>query len=178
VLNFLFFFFIFFLFDTCFFRLFFVLTLSQLLFFSWTGFLLFCEGFFNWIIVYLSLMIFILIFLVEASVLLIILRGLLCLVSVFFFFVVRFFFFYIFFELSLIPIVLMVLGYGIQIEKMRSLNYLVFYSMLSTFPFLYAYLRLEVGLYVVYLDFIVSEEFLLFFVLGFIIKFPIYFFHY
>jgi NADH-quinone oxidoreductase subunit M len=72
----------------------------------------------------------------------------------------------------------MVLGYGIQIEKVGSLNYLVFYSILSTFPFLYVYLILEFRISVVYFDLIISDEYLLFFVLGFLMKFPVYFFHY
>jgi NADH:ubiquinone oxidoreductase subunit 4 (subunit M) len=128
--------------------------------------------------VYLSLIICILIAFVEINFLLIFLGGALSLISVYFFFVVNFFFLYVFFELSLVPIVLIVLGYGIQIEKINSLNYLIFYSILTTFPFLFVYISLDVGMYLVYIDFLVSDEFLLFFVLGFLMKFPIYFFHY
>jgi NADH-ubiquinone oxidoreductase chain 4 len=138
----------------------------------------FCEGFFNWLMVYLSLMIYVLIFMVEGSFMLLVFRGFLGTISIYFFFVVNFFFFFVFFELTLVPIVLMVLGYGMQIEKMRSLNYLIFYSILSTFPFLFVYLRLNLRLCIVYLDLVVSREFLLFFILGFLMKFPIYFFHY
>jgi NADH:ubiquinone oxidoreductase subunit 4 (subunit M) len=72
----------------------------------------------------------------------------------------------------------MVLGFGAQIEKVSSLNYLLLYSVLCTFPFLYVYLLLDFGIFIVYIDLVLSEECLLFLVLGFLIKFPVYFFHY
>jgi NADH:ubiquinone oxidoreductase subunit 4 (subunit M) len=156
----------------------FIVILFKIRFFAWGGIVVFCEGYYNWLIVYLSLRIYVIICLVERGLVLCMLRRLLILGSYYFFFVTNFFFFYVFFELSLIPIILMVLGYGIQIEKVNSLNYLIFYSMLTSFPFLLAYLRLDLEFILVYMDFVISEEVLLFFILGFLIKFPIYFLHY
>ena len=83
-----------------------------------------------------------------------------------------------FFELSLIPILILIIGFGIQIEKLRASFYLIFYAIFTSFPFLYIYFKIEDFPILVYIDFILREEYLIFFFLGFLIKFPVFFLHY
>jgi NADH-ubiquinone oxidoreductase chain 4 len=95
-----------------------------------------------------------------------------------FFYIYNFFYFYVFFELSLVPILILILSCGNQIEKINSSYYLIFYSILTTFPFLFVYFNFDVFLFIIYLDFIFNWEFVFFLILGFIIKFPIYVLHF
>lgn len=62
--------------------------------------------------------------------------GSLCLVLVVGFRCSRAAFFYIFFELSLIPITVMVLGWGYQPERFQASNYLVLYTVRASLPLL------------------------------------------
>ena len=84
---------------------------------------------------------------------------------------------YIFFELSLLPILIMILGFGSQIEKINSSYYLLFYAALCSFPFLFIYFSNFLFLVPGYFDFFISWEFAFILSLTFIIKFPIYFLH-
>jgi len=73
---------------------------------------------------------------------------------------------------------LMVLGFGQQIEKVGSIYYLVFYSFLTAFPLLYLIFNLPFFSTLVYLNIVASFEFIILFSLGFLIKFPVYFLHF
>ena len=46
---------------------------------------------------------------------------------------------YMYFELSMFPILIIILGYGSQIEKINSGYYLLFYAAICSFPFLFIY---------------------------------------
>jgi NADH:ubiquinone oxidoreductase subunit 4 (subunit M) len=83
-----------------------------------------------------------------------------------------------FFELSIIPILFLILGYGLQIEKIGASYYLVFYSIFTIFPFIYIFVNLNYFNSLVYVDYLLSYEFILFFSIGFLIKFPVYYLHF
>jgi len=75
------------------------------------------------------------------------------------------------------PILLMIVGFGGQVEKVGSSFYLLFYASFCSFPFLYVYLNCLFFFGFNYFFFIVSWEFLFFLSLCFLIKFPAYFLH-
>lgn len=84
---------------------------------------------------------------------------------------------YIFFELSMFPILVIILGYGSQIEKINSSYYLIFYAAFCSFPFLFVYFKSNFLLVFTYYNFVISWEIFFILRLRFIIKFPIYFLH-
>uniref|UniRef100_A0A0N4XFT0 NADH-ubiquinone oxidoreductase chain 4 n=1 Tax=Nippostrongylus brasiliensis TaxID=27835 RepID=A0A0N4XFT0_NIPBR len=92
---------------------------------------------------------------------LILLRGLLILICLFFFVSRNILILYIFFELSMFPILIIILGFGAQVEKIGSGYYLLFYARICSFPFLFIYYKR-------------NFMFKIFFILSlrFIIKFP------
>nr|YP_010021607.1 NADH dehydrogenase subunit 4 [Pnyxia scabiei]QOL10548.1 NADH dehydrogenase subunit 4 [Pnyxia scabiei] len=91
------------------------------------------------------------------------------------------FVFYIFFESSLIPILLLVLGWGQQPERVQAGIYLLFYTLLASLPMLLGIF------YLYYLNFTqvfdllnLSMNYLYFYlvmVLAFLVKMPMYMFH-
>lgn len=84
---------------------------------------------------------------------LLLLTELLVFVCVIFFISSNFLIVYIFFELSLIPILIMILGFGSQIEKINSSYYLLFYAAICSFPFLFIYFYRGFLITLVYFDF-------------------------
>lgn len=84
---------------------------------------------------------------------------------------------YIFFELSIFPILVMILGFGSQIEKINSSYYLIFYAAFCSFPFLFVYFKRRFYFTFAYFDFFISWEIFFILRLRFIIKFPVYFLH-
>jgi NADH:ubiquinone oxidoreductase subunit 4 (subunit M) len=82
--------------------------------------------------------IFILIFVVvcESSFFLIMMGVVLVFFCFFFFLPVNLFSFYIFFEISMFPVLFIILGAGNQIEKVGAAYFLFFYSTFCSFPFL------------------------------------------
>lgn len=108
---------------------------------------------------------------------LLLLSEILVLVCVLFFIPRNIIILYMFFELSIFPILVIILGYGSQIEKINSSYYLIFYAAFCSFPFLFVYFKRDFNLVFRYFNFFISWE--LFFILSlrFIIKFPIYFLH-
>lgn len=108
---------------------------------------------------------------------LLLLTEILVFVCLLFFISSNFLIVYIFFELSLIPILVMILGFGSQIEKINSSYYLLFYAAICSFPFLFIYFYSNFFLTIVYFDFFLSWEFLFILSLTFMIKFPVYFLH-
>ena len=79
--------------------------------------------------------------------------------------------------MSIFPILVIILGYGSQIEKINSSYYLIFYAAFCSFPFLFIYFRSNFNLVFSYFDFFLSWEIFFILSLRFIIKFPIYFLH-
>lgn len=85
---------------------------------------------------YLSIYVVGLVCFCELSFRIIVLRLLLGLLGVLFFLSTNFFIFYVFFEISLFPIIFMILIDGVQIEKLRAATYLLIYALGCSLPFL------------------------------------------
>lgn len=113
----------------------------------------------------------------ESNFMLLLLSEVLVVVCVFFFVPSNVILMYMYFELSMFPILVIILGYGSQIEKINSSYYLIFYAALCSFPFLFVYFKRFFFISLVYFDFNLSWEMVFVLSLRFMIKFPVYFLH-
>nr|QXU74733.1 NADH dehydrogenase subunit 4 [Wellcomia compar] len=145
--------------------------------FCWGGYFIFFDSYVYILLVFMSLFILGLILMSEYNYVLVFLSEILVLICLFFFFSLNMMMLYIFFELSLFPMLIMILGYGFQIEKISAFYYLGFYTFLCSSPFLYVYFCSNFFLFYAYYDVIVSCEMLLFLTFCFLVKIPVYFFH-
>nr|AML25791.1 NADH dehydrogenase subunit 4 [Histeridae sp. BMNH 1274329] len=88
--------------------------------------------------------------------------------------------FYIFFEMSLIPTLLLVLGWGYQPERLQAGVYLLFYTLLGSLPMMvsifYLY-QISGSLVFNFLDSVNSLLFLVCMNFAFLVKIPMYFVH-
>jgi NADH:ubiquinone oxidoreductase subunit 4 (subunit M) len=87
---------------------------------------------------------------------LILLSEILIIVCVLFFIPRNIIILYIFFEMSIFPILVIILGFGSQIEKINSSYYLIFYAAFCSFPFLYVYFNTNFLLIFSYYDVLLS----------------------
>ena len=97
---------------------------------------------------------------------------------------IRIIIFYFFFEWSLIPIFFIIIGWGYQIERLKSSFYLLIYTLFASLPLLLIIILINKYIYILninYLNFInrlsINNLFLVFIFLAFLVKFPIFFFH-
>nr|ASV72597.1 NADH dehydrogenase subunit 4 [Bathynella cf. rufa JHS-2017] len=93
---------------------------------------------------------------------------------------VNFITFYLFFEMSLIPILIMILGFGYQPERINAGIYLFFYTLMGSLPLLITILMLNK--YKFSLNFMIlyeplSKYWTIFLMMAFMIKLPIFYFH-
>lgn len=111
--------------------------------------------------------------------------GLLCLILVIVFTCRRIISFYIFFEFSLIPITIMVLGWGYQPERLQASNYLVLYTVGARLPllviicmmhFFNGHTSLYLSLWGV-VSFYNLRVWWVLLIFAFLVKTPLYFFH-
>nr|YP_009229287.1 NADH dehydrogenase subunit 4 [Allodiplogaster sudhausi]ALT06540.1 NADH dehydrogenase subunit 4 [Allodiplogaster sudhausi] len=145
--------------------------------YSWLGLFLYLDSFMMVMMIIMSIFILSIIVMSEKNNMLIILSEMLVLVSILFFMSSNMMMLYMYFELSMFPILVMILGYGTQIEKINSSYYLLFYAALCSFPFLFVYFNSSFLMVFCYYDFLVSWEMLFILSLSFMMKFPIYFLH-
>ena len=97
----------------------------------------------------------------------------------------NFFSFYVFFELSLIPTFFLILGWGYQPERLNASMYMVMYTVGASLPLLGCLLyrfsvfgHLSFFLSIRFTSFGFYRKFLFcFFVLAFLVKVPVFFFH-
>lgn len=145
--------------------------------YSWLGLFIKIENRIWFVLVILCF--FLLIFLnwTEKNINLLIIGNTLIFFSILFFFRSNFIFLYIFFEFTLFPIIIIILIYGRQIEKINSGFYLVIYTLIFRFRWLIIFFYLGQDLILNFLMLILTWELFLFFSLLFLVKFPIYFFH-
>nr|YP_010527085.1 NADH dehydrogenase subunit 4 [Agrius convolvuli]UXR12422.1 NADH dehydrogenase subunit 4 [Agrius convolvuli]WMQ52817.1 NADH dehydrogenase subunit 4 [Agrius convolvuli] len=92
------------------------------------------------------------------------------------------FLFYLFFEGSLIPTLLLIIGWGYQPERIQAGMYLMFYTLFASLPLLMGlfYMYSEINSMMIYfLKFFNMNYILLYFcmVLAFLVKMPMYFVH-
>nr|YP_010731050.1 NADH dehydrogenase subunit 4 [Maliattha signifera]WEG24723.1 NADH dehydrogenase subunit 4 [Maliattha signifera] len=96
--------------------------------------------------------------------------------------VMNMFMFYLFFEGSLIPTLLLIIGWGYQPERIQAGMYLLFYTLFVSLPLLIGifYLFSEMNCMMIYfLKFMNLNTYLLYFsmILAFLVKMPMYFVH-
>lgn len=96
--------------------------------------------------------------------------------------IINFFIFYLFFEGSLIPTLLLIIGWGYQPERIQAGIYLLFYTLFISLPLLIGifYLNEEVKRLIIYImKFYNFNYFILYLsiILAFLVKIPIYFVH-
>nr|YP_010705370.1 NADH dehydrogenase subunit 4 [Rhabdias kafunata]WCQ82418.1 NADH dehydrogenase subunit 4 [Rhabdias kafunata] len=157
----------------------FILLFSFLIFnsISWGGSFMVTESYVGVLMVIMSIFILGIIIMSEKSNNLLILSSMLVMISILFFMPSSMMMLYIFFELSMFPILVMILGYGFQIEKVNSAYYMMFYAAFFVFPFLFVYFKSNFLFVMSYFDFLMSWEMFFILSLGFMMKFPIYFLH-
>lgn len=100
------------------------------------------------------------------------------------FIVNRLIFFYFFFEWSLIPIFFIIIGWGYQLERLKSRFYLLIYTLFASLPILIIILLLNNNLFnnnFIYLIILninyINNLYISIFFISFLVKFPIFFFH-
>nr|YP_001382315.1 NADH dehydrogenase subunit 4 [Vampyroteuthis infernalis]BAF73643.1 NADH dehydrogenase subunit 4 [Vampyroteuthis infernalis] len=112
----------------------------------------------------------------------------LCLIILIFFFSNDLFFFYIFFEISLIPTLLLIIGWGYQPERLQAGMYMMLYTISASLPLLLSImmvgnlnssysmgLLMYINMYMFYKS--VSSLWFLGFMLAFLVKLPMFFVH-
>lgn len=103
-----------------------------------------------------------------------------------FFFSINIINFYLFFEMSLIPVLLIILGWGVQPERLSAGLYIIIYTLFSSLPFFILLIYININFFsiniiiLLNLNLIIFYDgwFIYFFLLFiFIVKLPIYLFH-
>jgi len=86
--------------------------------------------------------------------------------------------FFIFFELSIIPILIIIGSAGSQPEKVKARNYLMFYSIFFSIPFLFIIILFKLQFIKIILKTKINFILYSYIILIFIIKIPIFFLHF
>nr|YP_009128303.1 NADH dehydrogenase subunit 4 [Darthula hardwickii]AJP09355.1 NADH dehydrogenase subunit 4 [Darthula hardwickii] len=90
--------------------------------------------------------------------------------------------FYMFFEFTLVPLMMLILGWGYQYERFYSSLYLFFYTLFGSLPLLlyinYLNLNLYISVFFFYFDSDLSLIVHFMMILAFLIKFPLFMFHF
>nr|QWK40686.1 NADH dehydrogenase subunit 4 [Stephanurus dentatus] len=144
---------------------------------SWAGLFFLVDSDVFVLLVFMMVFIYGMVLISEKNFNLLLLSAILILFCLMFFISSNMLMLYIFFELSMFPILIMILGYGSQIEKINSGYYLLFYAALCSFPFLFIYYKSLFMLSLCYFDFVVTWELFFILSLSFMMKFPVYFLH-
>lgn len=144
---------------------------------SWGGIFFIVDSYVMVLMIFMMVFIYGIVLLSELNFNLLILSGILIFICLIFFVSSNMLMLYMFFELSMFPILVMILGYGAQIEKINSGYYLLFYASLCSFPFLYIYYKRMFMFSFCYFDFFISWEIFFVITLRFMMKFPVYFLH-
>nr|YP_003097133.1 NADH dehydrogenase subunit 4 [Angiostrongylus costaricensis]ACT88803.1 NADH dehydrogenase subunit 4 [Angiostrongylus costaricensis] len=160
-----------------FFFIFMVISMGMMNSISWAGLFIYVDSYVFVLLVLMMVFIYGVVVISELDTNLKYLSMLLIMFCYFFFVSSNMLMLYIFFELSMFPILVMILGFGFQIEKINSSYYLLFYTAFCSLPFLYVYYKSFFYLSYNYFDFFLSWEVLFVLSLSFMVKFPVYFLH-
>nr|QAY82050.1 NADH dehydrogenase subunit 4 [Acrocrypta assamensis] len=91
------------------------------------------------------------------------------------------FLFYLFFEASLIPTVVLIMGWGYQPERLDAGIYLLFYTLLMSLPMMiiifYLNLKMDINIFIFLNESIKNSYFYLCSLLVFLVKIPMFFLH-
>lgn len=97
------------------------------------------------------------------------------------FFSNNFIIFYIFYEINLIPVIILIYGWGYQYERFKAGFYLFIYMIFFSLPFFSCLLNLNntVFLFIYYFDYLNNLNFYyyLFLIIIFLVKIPLFLFH-
>lgn len=93
--------------------------------------------------------------------------------------------FYLFFESRLIPIILLIIGWGLQINRIQARIYILFYTLFGSLPLFLIIIILKLKLNRIIFNILILVSnlnqlnlfFYLIFIIAFLIKIPIYFVH-
>nr|YP_010952653.1 NADH dehydrogenase subunit 4 [Empoascanara falcata]YP_010952900.1 NADH dehydrogenase subunit 4 [Empoascanara quarta]WMQ52343.1 NADH dehydrogenase subunit 4 [Empoascanara quarta]WMQ53073.1 NADH dehydrogenase subunit 4 [Empoascanara falcata] len=106
----------------------------------------------------------------------------LCLVLVIIFCCLNMFMMYVFFELSLIPLMILIFGWGYQPERLIAGLYLFFYTLVASLPLLVLLIYFYMSNYTLFFDmkynFVNSFIVHLFLVFAFLVKLPMFMVHF
>nr|YP_003433902.2 NADH dehydrogenase subunit 4 [Strongylus vulgaris]ACX85176.2 NADH dehydrogenase subunit 4 [Strongylus vulgaris] len=144
---------------------------------SWSGLFFIVDSNIFVLLIFMMIFIYGVVLISEKNFNLLILSSSLIVICYMFFISSNMLMLYMYFELSLFPILIMILGYGSQIEKVNSGYYLLFYAAVCSFPFLFIYYKSMFMFTVCYFDFVMSWELFFILSLSFMMKFPVYFLH-
>nr|AHI51915.1 NADH dehydrogenase subunit 4 [Uncinaria sanguinis] len=144
---------------------------------SWTGLFFIVDSYVYVLLIFMMIYIYGLVLMSEKNFNLLMLSGVLIMFCLMFFVSSNMLMLYMYFELSMFPILVMILGYGSQIEKINSGYYLLFYASICSFPFLFIYYKSIFMFSYCYFDFVISWEMFFVLSLSFMMKFPVYFLH-
>nr|BAV82642.1 NADH dehydrogenase subunit 4 [Ancylostoma duodenale] len=144
---------------------------------SWSGLFFVVDSNVYVLLIFMMIFIYGMVLISEKNFSLLILSGVLIMLCLMFFVSSNMLMLYMYFELSMFPILIMILGYGSQIEKINSGYYLLFYAAVCSFPFLFIYYKSMFMFSFCYFDFVISWELFFILSLSFMMKFPVYFLH-
>nr|UYB78023.1 NADH dehydrogenase subunit 4 [Reticulinasus faini] len=88
--------------------------------------------------------------------------------------------FYLMFESVLVPIVMMILGWGMQPERLQAGIYMLFYTLLGSLPLLIFLLNIEGSMSIFFIswnNYCISDFMFMMGIIGFLVKVPMYFIH-
>nr|YP_010849314.1 NADH dehydrogenase subunit 4 [Krisna quadrimaculosus]WGG89454.1 NADH dehydrogenase subunit 4 [Krisna quadrimaculosus] len=106
----------------------------------------------------------------------------LCFVLIFIFCFLNILIFYFFFEFSLIPLIILIFGWGYQVERLYSGFYLFFYTLFASLPLFVLIIYFYLNFYTLFFGsfyFCMNNFFFHFFmVFSFLVKFPMFMFHF
>nr|UNH90046.1 NADH dehydrogenase subunit 4 [Ancylostoma sp. HL-2021] len=158
---------------------FFIMVFSIVLFknLSWSGLFFVVDSNVYVLLIFMMIFIYGMVLISEKNFSLLVLSGVLIMLCLMFFVSSNMLMLYMYFELSMFPILIMILGYGSQIEKINSGYYLLFYAAICSFPFLFVYYKSMFFFSFCYFDFVISWELFFILSLSFMMKFPVYFLH-
>nr|YP_003667993.1 NADH dehydrogenase subunit 4 [Oesophagostomum quadrispinulatum]CAQ56170.1 NADH dehydrogenase subunit 4 [Oesophagostomum quadrispinulatum] len=158
---------------------FFMIIFSFLMFknISWAGLFFVIDSNVFVLLIFMMIFIYGTVLISEKNFNLLMLSAILIMICLMFFISSNMLMLYMYFELSMFPILIMILGYGSQIEKINSGYYLLFYAAICSFPFLFIYYKSMFMFTVCYFDFIITWELFFILSLSFMMKFPVYFLH-
>nr|UXK95609.1 NADH dehydrogenase subunit 4 [Macropostrongyloides dissimilis] len=157
----------------------FIIIFSFLMFknISWMGLFFVVDSNIYILLIFMMIFIYGMVLISEKNFNLLLLSGVLVMICYMFFVSSNMLMLYMYFELSMFPILVMILGYGSQIEKVNSGYYLLFYAALCSFPFLFIYYKSMFMFTMCYFDFVMTWELFFILSLSFMMKFPVYFLH-
>nr|AGH19728.1 NADH dehydrogenase subunit 4 [Rhipicephalus microplus] len=91
----------------------------------------------------------------------------------------NFMLFYLFFESVLFPIVLMIMGWGSQPERIQAGFYMLMYTIFGSLPLLVLMLTKSISFMIIYNEWLFSEMNWMFImmIMGFLVKIPMFLFH-